>query len=402
MKRATKIISWSLYDFANTIFSMNIISLYFALWITVDMGGRDIFYSVALSISMLIAAILEPILGTLSDIRGKKIPFLIFFTLLCCSFTALLGVVDSLFLGLVFFGIANIGYQLGAVFYSALLPQIAEKDDLGRISGCGVGFGYMGTIIGLVMVKPFVDTFGRQGAFIPTGVLFLLFALPCFFLKEKTAAPPAAFSAKDIKESLSRLINIFRNHKSYPGLLTFMCAAFIFMNAINTGIVFMSVYSSKVIGFLDSELHVFYLVCAGFAILGSFLFGYLTDRFGPRRVLSWVIFIWVAGLTLAAITTTKLVFWIVGPIIGIALGSTWTSSRALVVHLSPPEKIGEVFGLFSFVGKLSTIAGLLVWGLVVLAFDSLGLVKYRIALSVQILFMLGGYYVLRKVPRNHP
>lgn len=399
MKRSLKIISWALYDFANTIFSMNIISLYFALWVIVDMGGKDILYSIALSVSMGIAALLEPVLGALSDVHRRKIPFLIFFTLLCCFFTALLGVVKVLFLGLIFFAVANIGYQLGAVFYSALLPQIATQKDIGRVSGYGVGFGYMGTIIGLIMVKPFVDSFGRQGAFIPTAVLFLLFALPCFLaVKERGTVSTSKITFNEIKRAFLRLKDTFVHSKRFPGLLTFMLAAFIFMNAINTGIVFMSVYSSKVIGFIDKELYVFYLVCAGFAICGSFLFGYLTDKFGPRRVLSYVLFMWVIGLSLAVLCNTKTVFWIVGPLIGIALGSTWTSARALVVRLCPAEKIGEMFGLFSFVGKLSAITGILVWGLIVLAFEPLGLIRYRIALSFQIIFMLAGWLVLRKIP----
>jgi UMF1 family MFS transporter len=88
----------------------------------------------------------------------------------------------------------------------------------------------------------------------------------------------------------------------------------------------------------------------------------------------------------------------VGPLVGISLGSTWTASRALVVCLSPEEKIGEIFGLFSFMGKLSSITGILIWGVVVLLFEWLGLVKYRIALSIQILFMFGGWFILRKIP----
>ncbi|RKY40810.1 MAG: hypothetical protein DRP85_07860 [Candidatus Makaraimicrobium thalassicum] len=96
------VFSWALYDFANTIFAMNIISLYFALWVTVDMGGEDILYSCAISGSMFLAALAAPVMGAISDRLGR-IPFLVFFTAACCVATALIGLTDRLFSGLLFF-----------------------------------------------------------------------------------------------------------------------------------------------------------------------------------------------------------------------------------------------------------------------------------------------------------
>jgi len=392
------VFSWSMYDFANTIFAMNVISLYFALWVTVDMKGEDILYSWALSGSMLLAAIFSPIMGAISDKLGRRIPFLIFFTLICCLFTALIGLANGLLLGLLFFAVANFCYQIAAIFYNALLPQVSEKRQIGRISGYGVSLGYCGTIAGLLLVRPLVLKYGRQAAFIPTAILFLLFSLPCFlFVKEQLINRRDKFELQ-IKGVFRKTRETFIHIREYPGLFNFLIAAFIILNAINTIIVFMSVYTKKVLEFTDSEIITFYIVSTVFAILGSFVTGFITDKLGSKRTLSIVLGLWCISILLAAISFSKTVFWIVGPLVGICLGATWTSARALIVVLSPPQMLGEVFGFYGLAGKSASIIGPLIWGLIVWAFGFLGVLKYRLAIFTLLLFLGSGYFFLCKVP----
>ena len=394
------IFSWLMYDFANTIFSMNVISLYFALWVTVDMKGEDILYSLALSGSMLLAALFSPIMGAISDRLEKRIPFLIFFTFICCVFTALIGLANKLFLGLLLFAIANFCYQIAAIFYNALLPQISAKGRIGRLSGYGTGLGYCGTIAGLLLVRPFVLKYGRQAAFIPTAIFFLLFSLPCFlFVKDALVSKRNKFELQ-IREAFKKTKETFVNIKKYPGLFNFLIAAFIALNAINTIIIFMSVYAKKVVGFTDSEIITFYIVSTVFAILGSFVTGFISDKFGSKRTLSIVLGLWCITTLLAAISFSKTVFWIVGPLAGICLGATWTSARALVVDLSPPQMVGEVFGFYGLAGKSASIIGPLIWGLCVWAFGFLGILRYRLAIFSLLLFLGLGFIILQKVPNN--
>ena len=356
------IFSWSVYDFANTIFAMNVISLYFALWVTVDMKGEDILYSLALSGSMLLVAISSPIMGTMSDRVGRRMPFLILFT------------------------------------FNALLPQVSGKNKIGRVSGYGTSLGYCGTIAGLLLVRPFVLKYGRQAAFIPTAILFLLFSLPCFlFVKDRLVERREKFELQ-IRGAFKKTKETFLNIKQYPGLFNFLIAAFIALNAINTIIVFMSVYVKKVIGFTDPEIITFYIVSTVFAIMGSFAAGFITDRLGSKRVLLGALRLWCASILLVIISFSKTTFWIVGPLVGICLGATWTSSRALVVDLSPPQMVGEVFGFYSLAGKSASIIGPLIWGLIVWAFGFLGILKYRLAIFALLLFLGVGYLFLRKVP----
>ncbi len=398
MRKRAAVLGWALYDFANTIFSMNVISLYFVLWVTVDKGQEDILYSAVLSGSLFLAAVLEPLLGTVSDIYRKRIPFLVFFTCLACMFTAALGAVRGLFWGLAVFVLANLTYQIATVFYNALLPRVAGKEEIGRVSGLGTGLGYAGAIVGLAVTRPFVMQYGYQGAFIPTAILFFIFSLPCFFLVKEAGLKGERRPDVNMGRIFPRIRETFSDPEKYPGLPRFLLAAFIFLNAVNTVIVFMSVYLRKVALFSDRELIVVYIVSTVMAIAGSFFFGAITDKIGAKRSLMISLSLWFICLILGAFARPKAMFWFVGPLIGIALGSVWTASRALVVKLCPEEKLGELFGLLGVVGKSAAIVGPLVWGLSVLAFGFLGAPKYRIAILIQSSFILFGWLLIKKVP----
>ncbi|MDD4909138.1 MAG: MFS transporter [Candidatus Omnitrophica bacterium] len=391
------VFSWALYDFANTIFSMNIVSLYFALWVTVTKGAQDITYSIALSLSMLIAAFLEPLLGTISDIRQNKMRLLMGFTAACCVFTVFMGFSGGLYTGLIFFIAANAAYQIASIFYNAMLSHIAEKSDVGRVSGMGVSLGYVGTLVGLFTIKPFVLKSGYQAAFIPTALLFFAFSLPCFIFVKETKLAKGTFELPSVKNAFLRIKRTFTENTELQGVKYFLIAAFLFMNAVNTVIIFMSVYIKKVVGFSDSEIVTFYVISTSFTIISSFLYGFVTDRVGPYKALGWVLKTWCVGMALVMLNFSKTLFWFIGPIAGAALGATWVSSRALAIHLAPKEKMGEIFGMFGLTGKASSIIGPLLWGLAILVFTPLGLWRYRIAILTQLLLVILSMRFFKKI-----
>lgn len=379
---------------------MNIISLYFPLWVTVDKGGEDMLYGLALSLSMIMVAFSMPLLGVFSDRMGRRIPLLVGLTLLSVFFTCLIAVFDHLVLGLLFFALANFGYHATLVPYDALLPEVSRGSSVGKVSGMGVALGYVGAIVGILMVKPFVTESGRGASFIPTAFFFLLFSLPCFFMIKEQKRKATAGLLRNIRGEVAKIKNTLLDTTKYPGLLSFLVANFIYCDAVNTVIAFMSVYAHQVMGFNDSMIRILLIVSTVFAIAGSLIFGWVTDYLGAKRTLMLVLYVWIVGLVVAIVSFSPLLFWMVGPIVGIALGGTWVSARALVVDLSPPEKIGEIYGLYNMGGKFGFIVGPLVWGAIVWAFGSLGIVKYRIAIGSLLLFLTGGLYLLRKVPEK--
>ncbi len=418
---ASKItISWIIYDFANTIYSMNVVTMYFSTWIIVDLNYSDSFVSYANSISMIFVALTMPILGEISDRYRRKMPFLIIYTMICIFATAGIGICGQvigdeylkILCAIIFFVVANYAYQGGLVFYNALLPYITSERSVGRVSGYGVAVGYMGSILGLIFVLPFVEgnIYGLQipfihgggsvASFVPTAALFFVFALPIFiFVKD----PPAKLKLRQMKlnitQSFKKVLESLTNTRKYPGVTRFLIAKYFYEDAIQTIIIFMAVYAQKVMGFSKPETTTFFIAVIPSAIVGSALFGIITDHIGPKKTLMIVLWGWIINLILLIVTMETWIFWVIGCITGIFLGSTWTSARPLMISLVPKEMLGEFFGLYSFSGKLAAIAGPLVWAFVVEIFESYGIVfKYKAAVGSLVVFIVIGLIILRKVP----
>jgi len=395
------VFSWCLYDFANTIFSMNIISTYFPLWVTIDQGGADIIYSLILSGSMLLVALSSPILGAMSDQWQRRMPFLIIWTLSCVLATAGIGLFDRLYWGLVLFFLANWFYQTALVFYNGLLPFIARPDSVGKVSGYGVAFGYLGAIVGLKLVEPFVSRGGRVACFVPTASLFLLFSLPCLLLVREPPPSQHILAGQGwgqlISSPFQRLRHTLREARLHRDVWLFLGASLLYLDVVHTVIAFMSIYTQRVIGFNDQELVNFLVIATIFAMLGSCLIGWLASYLGARKSLLSVLALWVGALLLATISQSKGLFWLVGPLVGIGMGGVWVTGRVMLIELAPPDRIGEFFGLYGFSGKLSSIIGPLVWGFTVQVFAGLGIHKYRLALLLLIFLLVAGMGLLSSI-----
>ncbi len=414
--------SWILYDFANTAYSMNVVSLYFGTWIIIDLGQNDFFVSLANSLSMILVALLMPVIGDWSDWKGKKLLPLLIFTVFCIlgtfSLGVLGGVIDNLalLLPLVFvvYVLANFSYQGGLVFYNALLPSVSTPRTLGRVSGYGVALGYLGAIIGLMVAGLFVDgsIFGIEvamvqagetiSAFIPTALLFALFAFPVFIFVHEPSLQSQPRRTWSVKQSYKKIYHTLRNTQKYPGLVRFLVAKFFYEDSIQTVIIYMGVYTQAVMGFSLAEAKLFFVVVIPSAVVGSAICGILTDHYGPKKTLIWIISLWVLCLTLVVFNNNSLVFWMLGTLIGALLGSTWTSARPLLVSLVPQDMLGEFFGLYALSGKVAAILGPLVWSSVTFLLIEFSIVvRYRAAIGVLALLMLIGLAILRKVPDYH-
>jgi len=403
-KNISAILSWALYDLANQFFALNVVSLYFVRWITIEKNCPEIFYSLTFGISMLFVALLAPILGTISDTRKRYKPFLIYFTVLAVIFTMLLGASENILLGLLFFAIANFGCQTAIVFYNSLIIHVSSRKKFGLVSGLGRMFGYTGAILALYLAKPIILEKGYHAVFLPTGILFLIFSLPCmFFIKEPSSAPKIKLSSFfkkkmlfEIFKKLKATITAGDKQKSLPNFLT---AVFFGLCAVNVIILFMSVYADKAFGLTESQIIQLIAFSAIFAILGSILSGFISDYVGYRRSLIGIFFLWGITLLAGGILTPDF-YLVVGALGGISLGSIWVVLRALVANLFPKEQIGEIFGLVNLVSYLSAIAGPLYWGLILLYLSKFGQWGYRLACLSLILFVATGIFFLLRIPKE--
>ncbi len=404
IKKNSQIISWAMYDTANQFFVLNIVSLYFVRWLILEKNTPEILYSIAFGVSTLFIALLAPIFGTIADVRGRHKPFLIFFTLLCIFFTILLGFTHDVFLALVFFGIANIGCQEATIFYNALMLNISSPGKVGMISGLGKMFGYFGAIIALICTKPIVLAHGYQASFLWTGILFLLFSLPCMlFVKDKVIPLE---KQRNIKVNKMQVIEIFRRmhttlfkKEEYAALREFLKAAFFCLCVVNVTMLFMSIYITKVFGLNDAEVFKFIILGTGFAVIGSIGSGLISDKFGCKRTMMWVFSLWTICLFVAALVVPPY-HWIIVVLAGISLGSTWVVSRAFVVSIVPEGAAGEAFGVFNFVCYLAGIVGPIIWGLLLLVFSRFEALGYRLALLCFIPLLIAGFMFLIRIPES--
>ena len=398
------IFAWALYDLANTIFSLNIVSIHFGLWVVNDMGANDSIYGYATVISMLLVLATAPMLGTMSDRSGRRIPFLVATTLCCVFLTMLLGV-GGLVPSLIIFIGANYMFQSGLIFYDALLPTVARDRDVGKIGSFGVGVGYIGSLIAATTGILLIDSVGHIGMFKVSALLFLVFSIPCFILVKERGSRNLGLKFSIIQGSVHQLFRTLARTREYPGLSRFLIGRIFYADAINTLIIFIGIYVTNELGFTDGELQFLLLIAIISSIIGAFIWGFIVDFIGPKRTLNLVLYLWVfvlGGIAVIPIMDFEnTVLWFTAPLAGIAIGGTWCADRPYLLRLAPPGHVGEFFGVYSIVGRFASIIGPLVW---VLVADTLGLGR-PFAVVALIIFIMISYAILRGVddkPRTWP
>ncbi len=413
---ARAVVSWVLYDLANTIFSMGVVSVYFSTWVRDQVGAdrADSVYGVITAISMGLIFIASPVLGSMTDRAPRRMPFLVVSTVICVAFTALLARFGFWATALCFV-IANVAYQAGLQFYDAMLPEVSHEGNRGKISGIGVGVGYLGSYIavGLGMDAVFGSS-NKPFLFTMIAVFFLLFALPCFiFVKERgNPHPRQVFSLAMLRESTAETLRTIRSGKQYPGLVRFLVGRIFYTDPINTVISIMMLYTINVAEHTgltkdqgEATGKLIMMTAISFAVVGGFVWGWVVDRVGPKRTLNYVLYLWVGVFLLAAavgiLGLPLVTLYIVACSAGIALGGVWAADRPYMLRLTPPTRIGEFYGLYGMVGRFSAVTGPLIWAIVTrLTIKGFGLppnVGQGIGVLVLLALILVSYVILKPV-----
>ena len=442
--------SWALYDFANTIFSMNIATLFFAVWLVHDLGASNTTAALASSLTSLLVVFSIPVFGAISDATRRRKPWVVGFTLIAVTMTAAMGIIGQTMIPLigesvrdpvagsyVFAGfpaiailsafiIANWAYQGAMPFYNAMMFELVPPHELGRLSGIGTALGYVGAIIGVLLASPFFDgslpvvgplpesanSFlrsvipftshaGRVSTFVPTAILFLLFALPLFIFCRDHNARKGRQSIR-LREAFRGVAQTIRDSKKYPGALRFLIASFLYQDAMGTIIGYMALYAVMAMGFDKGQDVTLFVVLTVPAAIGSYFIGKVVDRIGPKRTLVFVIASWIVLLVAMVLVPNKLAFWLVGAAIGLIFGGVATSERPLLLTLIPEAETARFFSLMVLSARAAAIAGPLIWGLTVDGLQpSFGTgFAYRAAVVTVTVSMLLALILLRKVPDN--
>jgi len=400
-------IAWVLFDFGATIFSYVVVTRYFNDWIVIELGQPDILIGV---MSIAVAAVLIlalPFFGALSDRFGRHRPLLAVFSLIAIAATASLGAVDSVALALIAAGLAIFAFDCADSQYNPMLASVAAPRDQGFVSGIAVAFGYVGTIVALFVVGGIVAGGDNQSAFLPAAALYLAFVLPCILLVREHRRPRAPGAAPRLRSvpraAMRQLAASLRSARGRPhGRL--LVARFLYVDAIATVIIFMTVYARRTGDFSSADLDLLLAISTGFAMVGAVAAGVLVTRAGPKPVLLVTVVGVAVTLLAVGISGSSALLWVAGPIVGMALGSVSATDRVFMLRLVPAERRGEDFGLYGMVGKVSSGFGpFVLWGgTIYVLTDALSLTSpfsaSRVAVCVLAGAALVGAALLRSLP----
>jgi UMF1 family MFS transporter len=392
-----QVLSWCLFDFANSSYSAVISAVVFQVYyinsIVGNDGGRgDLWWGAAISASMLFVSLTSPFLGGIADYAGLRKRLLAFYTNICILAVAgftLLTPGAALF-GFLLVVIANIGMEGGLVFYNSFLPQIAPVAYQGRVSGWGFGVGYAGSILSLLFALPLAKAGRFDNIWLMVAGFFAIFSLPAFAFLPPDGHTGVRASHAGIM-GIRNAWTVLREVWSRAEPRKFLIAYLIFEDGVNTVIVFSSSLAATTFAFGQSEIIGLYLVVQVTALAGAFLLSKPTDTWGPKKVVILSLLLWSLVSVSTFFAQNKAQFWAIACTAGLGLGTVQAGTRAFYTQFIPAGKEAEYFGVYSLVGKSSAVLGPLVFGQVSSVFGS----QRPAILSIAAFFVLGLILLLR-------
>jgi len=410
------LISWALYDWANSAFSTLITTFVFAAYFTrqvaADETSGTTLWGNAIAAAGLLVAVGGPILGAVADQGGPRRGLLAAFTLLAVAATALLWFVrpDTAYvpLALLLVAVGTLGAELAAVLYNALLPVLAPASRIGRWSGWGWGLGYLGglsclalALFGFVRADAWLDLPRDQAqyvraTFLLTAAWFLVFALPLLSLNIERHAPRKPLG-RAVRDGLAQLTRTLRQVRHYAVILRFLIARMLYVDGLATLFVFGGVYAAGTFEMSEQDVLLFGIVLNVTAAAGAVLFAWLDDLRGPRATLLLALSGLILLGTAVLLVQSQTWFWVLGAGLGVFVGPAQAAGRSWLARAAPPELRSELFGLFALSGKATAFAGPLLVGWVTWLADS-----QRVGMGVIIVFFALGLAMLLTVPEQRP
>ena len=438
--------SWALFDVANSAFPLVMTTAVFVIYFKSvivggdDPGRSDFLWGLSISLSAAIVALSSPFIGSVADIYGARKRLLFGYTLVAVLSTIALSFSGAgmIAYAMVFFILANAGFEGGMVMYGSLLPSVATSENTGRLSGIGWAGGYIGGLVCLLATMGWATSGEVPKVILAVAVWFSVLSIPLFAFVPEPAPDPHA-TKRPLRELKNTLWMVWRN----PGLRLFFLAYFIYNDAIITVFSFAAPFATDVLHFSFKEV---ILLVAGVQVtgaIGAFLFGFLSDKIGHIRTISITLMLWVGvssgafatalelpiwqqnaeahaveiaagsgaenetavaaqetqegatGAALPATATTEAppkksplrsnIFWVLGLLVGFSMGATQSSSRAFLATITPNEISGRLFGLYAIAGRFSAVIGPFLFGVISFATGS----KAWSVLALVVLFSVG-------------
>ncbi|MEP6609164.1 MAG: MFS transporter [Burkholderiaceae bacterium] len=402
--RPREVFWWAAYDFANSGYTTVVLTAVFnAYFVGVVASGADwatLVWTAMLAVSNTAVMIAMPLIGAYADLRARKQWLLRLSTIGCVVSTAALALAGrgDVAIAVIAIVVSNFFFQVGVSLIGAFLPEIARPAALGKVSGWGWSFGYLGGLLTLAVCLAYVVWARGHGKdaehFVPvtmliTAGIFALAALPTLFILRERSQPQAQAQAQAsigvVRDSMSRLAATLKNigrYRDFARLL--VCGAF-YQAGVAVVIALAAIYAQEVMKFSFEQTMVLILVVNITAAIGAFAFGYVQDRLGHKLTLALTLLLWIAMTAVAFFATTPALFWVAANLAGLAMGSSQSAGRAMAGVFAPTTRLAEFYGLWTLSVQVATIAGPLTYGAVVYLTDN----NHRLGMMIT-----GGFFVI--------
>ncbi|MBT3188574.1 MAG: MFS transporter [Anaerolineae bacterium] len=369
--------AWYMYDFGNSAYAaVVLLAIYSAYFKDGVVGGAEgsRLWGVSVGVAMLVVAIISPILGTIADFTASKKRFLFLFSSLTWVFTALLFFVQKgdIFIGMLFFIIAEIGYRGAQVFYNSLLPEIASPDEIGRVSGNGWAIGNLGGILALLILLPPIVLL--KGTNLPvrlsfpiTAIFFALSTIPAYrWIKERANAQTLPAGKNHLTLGFKRLARTFRSARQFKEFIKFMIAFLVYNDGILMALDFAAIIGAVLYGVNQTQMIIFMIIVQVSSIGGAYGFATIGEKVGYKRSLIYALIGMIVTIVWMLFNQTITGFFIIGALAGLMLTGVQSISRTMVGMFAPKGQSAEFFGLFSVVGRTSSFIGPTIYGFLAL------------------------------------
>jgi UMF1 family MFS transporter len=400
--RLREVWAWSMYDFANsgytTVVITAVFNAFFVAAVAQNAPWATFAWTAALSVSYLAVLLTAPVVGAWADAHAAKKKLLFLATAGCVLFTGLLFFVapGAVVVAICLIVLSNFFFATGENLIAAFLTELADSSAMGRVSGWGWAFGYLGGLVSLGISLAYITYAQRAGQpaseFVPvvmliTAAVFALAAAPTFvFLKERALPQQQRGSAwRQVMQTLGQA----RRHRD---LGQFLACILFYQAGIQAVIALAAIYAQEAMKFTSQQTIVLVLVVNVTAAIGAFGFGYLQDAIGHIRAMRLVLCGWIMMIVLAYVADTAGLFWIAANIAGLCMGAAQAAGRAIVGYLSPPNRTAEFFGLWGLAVKTASIFGPLTYGAVTWIFEGnhrLGILAVGAYFGVGLILLIG-------------
>jgi len=407
--RPREVVAWAGYDFANSGFTTVVLTAvfnaYFVGVVAANAGWATLVWTLTLGVSNALVMVAMPMLGAYADLRARKKWLLAISTGGCVAATAALAAVGPGDVALASVAIiaSNFFFMVGVGIVAAFLPELARPEALGKVSGWGWGFGYVGGLITRALCLAYVQWAQAHGStatqFVPvtmliTAGIFALAATPALLIVQERAQPQDDLRVGHFaRQAVARLLETLRHIDRFRDFARLLLCGVFYQAGVMVVIALAAIYAQEVMKFDFVQTMALLLIVNVTAAIGAFAFGYVQDAIGHKPALGLTLLLWIAMVIVAALAESTATFWIAANLAGLAMGSSQSAGRAMAGLFAPKDRLAEFYGLWTFATQLAAIIGPISYGAVVFATGN----NHRLGILLTGLFFLAGLLVLASI-----